>query len=100
MLCDCLYYVRSHTEGSRQRALLLQQQEACYGPHARNVICTLMRVALNDLNQGALESAEAWYSGALQRANHLVELSRAKIRYLALEGLAEVELAHAAADSH
>lgn len=93
MLCDCLYYAGSHDEGGAQRALLLQQQEDFYGPNARNVICTLMRVASNDLNQGALEIAQARYGEALERAGNLIDLGRAKVRYLALEGLADVELA-------
>ncbi|KAH8727072.1 hypothetical protein GQ44DRAFT_789791 [Phaeosphaeriaceae sp. PMI808] len=84
MLCDCLYYGNAHTEGSTYHARLFHEQEEFYGAFARNVICTLMRVAANYLHEGDVDSATTQYHMALSRAEHLTGLSRAKTRFIAL----------------
>lgn len=91
-LCDCLYYGKAYTEGSTYRSRLFSYQETLYGPFARNVLYTLTNVASDCVNSGDIDNGHAKYMLALVRAEKLdTELGRAKIRFAALEGLAQCE---------
>ncbi len=90
-LCDCLYHGKERIEGSGYRARLLLDQEAFYGPFARNVLWTLTNVADDQLVLGNVDGAEEHYTTALERAEHLAGFGRAKTRFAALEGLARIE---------
>ncbi|KAF7561380.1 hypothetical protein G7046_g2748 [Stylonectria norvegica] len=90
-LCDCFYHGRERTEGSARRARLLREQEAYYGPFARNVLWTLANVADDHLDARNVDDAEEYYSTALARAEYLSGFGRAKVRFVALEGLARTE---------
>lgn len=91
-LCDCLYHGRDRVEGSVRRERLLTEQEAFYGPFARNVLWTVTNVADDRLDGGDLDGAATYYTMALGRAEHQAGFARAKSRYAALEGLGRVEL--------
>ncbi|OAL42936.1 hypothetical protein IQ07DRAFT_525203 [Pyrenochaeta sp. DS3sAY3a] len=88
-LCDCLYYGKAYGEGSVYRARLFLEQEMLYGPLARNVLYTLTNVASDHIYGGDIDGAQAGYLMVLERAEGLAGLGRAKIRFTALEGLAE-----------
>ncbi|KAL8857710.1 MAG: hypothetical protein Q9178_005745 [Gyalolechia marmorata] len=94
-LCDCLYYMGVDGERIEARRALLEAQTKFYGPCARNVLWTLTNVADDFLQQArTLESEEAYHS-ALVRADTHENYHRAKTRFAALEGLADVWIARA-----
>lgn len=94
-LCDSLYY--SGIDGGRVelRRELLRKQEEVYGLGARNVLWTLTNVAQDHLLNMQVDRAEELYKSALERAENHKGFDRAKTRFAAFEGLADVYMKRA-----
>ncbi len=90
-LCDCLYIGKAHYEGSEHLARLLCDQEALDGPLCRNVLWNLIKAAEGQLYLGNVNKAEEQYTIVRERSNLLTGLGRAKMRFAALEGLADIK---------
>ncbi|ETI20198.1 hypothetical protein G647_08232 [Cladophialophora carrionii CBS 160.54] len=89
-LCDALYHSGSSFEIPRasMRKSLLHDQEAKYGPTARNVLWTLTNVADDCLASGDVEAAVEHFEETLRRAKTLSDVyGREKTSFAALEGL-------------
>ncbi|KAL8883399.1 MAG: hypothetical protein Q9192_007189 [Flavoplaca navasiana] len=94
-LCDCLYYTGVDGERIEARRVLLEAQSKLYGPCTRNVLWTLTNVADDLLQQGRTLDSEKAYQSALTRADAHEGYHKAKTRFAALEGLADVWIARA-----
>ncbi|EXJ69497.1 uncharacterized protein A1O5_07533 [Cladophialophora psammophila CBS 110553] len=89
-LCDALYYCGPTYQviRSRMRSQLFYDQEARYGPTARNVLWTLTNVADDCLANGEIDQAIGHFQEALNRTEALTEgYGRAKTSFAAREGL-------------
>jgi hypothetical protein len=90
--CDALYHACLSGEGALRREELLQAQEAHYGASARNVLVTSLNVADDLLTQIRLDEAERRFNRVLGQSEDLSGFHRAKIRVVALSGLARVAI--------
>jgi hypothetical protein len=90
--CDALYHACLSGEGALRREELLQAQEAHYGASARNVLVTSLNVADDLLTQIRLDEAERRFNRVLEQSEDLSGFHRAKIRVVALSGLARVAI--------
>ena len=87
-LCDALYHAGVDSERLSLRTQLLHDQEALYGPCARNTLWTLTNVADDLLRRGEGDAARRRYEEVLGRSEALVGFGKAKTRFAGLEGVA------------
>ena len=89
-LCDALYHGQIHGEGADRRAQLFQTQRTKYGESRRNVLWTALNVADDHVKHGQTSEAEPIFLNVLELSEKHWGFHRAKIRVVALEGLARI----------